>query len=423
MAAAESAKDALILIRGRLCDPKFVFRCFSSDPESNYSKLKFILSNAVTETCSNSVLLLGPRGCGKAAVLELVLDDLKTEHPDLVSVVRLNGMLHSNDRTALKEISRQLCLEHQLAFSKMASFDDNSEFLIMMLRECALSHKAIVFILDEFDCFAQGKQQILYSLLDSIQVVRSQAVIIGLSCRLDADQQLEKRVRSRFSHRKLLFFPPSRADLLRLCKYILSLPTDSSFSNIHFASEFNKKLHKILENESFAGILDSIADASIPSFSSLLHFLFRAVSDMDLGKGYLTFESFQNSGSSHQKQPKMDCLQDASILELYVLVCMNRLESKGSESYNFNSIMKEYKSLHVAHQTCDYYAPQVCLRAFEHLIECQLIGFTDNRGRTLSTEFRPVKLLVSPDELYHGLEMNRNCPTILQKLFNRETFK
>lgn len=66
---------------------------------------------------------------------------------------------------------------------------------------------------------------------------------------------------------------------------------------------------------------------------------------------------------------------------------MNRLESKGSESYNFNSIMKglivyhtflivynqlmvlnelifiaEYKSLHVAHQTCDYYAPQVCLR-------------------------------------------------------------
>ncbi|KAF3795008.1 Origin of replication complex subunit 4 [Nymphaea thermarum] len=365
MATADSAKDALILIRRRLCDPKFIFKCFSSDPDSNYSKLKFVLSNAVTEACSNSVLLLGPRGCGKAAVLDLVLDDLRTEHPDLVSVVRLNGMLHSNDRSALKEISRQLCVEHQLAFSKMASFDDNSEFLITMLRECALSHKAIVFILDEFDCFAQGKQRILYSLLDALQTVPSQAVIIGLSCRLDADQQLEKRVRSRFSHRKLLFFPPSRGDLLR----------------------------------------------------------FRAVSDMDLRKGYLTFENFQNSRSSLQRQPKMDTLQDASILELYILVCMNRLESKESESYNFNSIMKEYKSLHVAHQTCDYYAQQVCLRAFEHLIECQLIGFTDNRSRTLSTEFRPVKLLVSPDELHHGLEINRNCPTILQKLFNRETFK
>lgn len=54
---------------------------------------------------------------------------------------------------------------------------------------------------------------------------------------------------------------------------------------------------------------------------------FRAVSDMDLGKGYLMFESFQNSGSSHQKQPKMDCLQgkggptcddQMQILEIYI---------------------------------------------------------------------------------------------------------
>lgn len=31
----------------------------------------------------------------------------------------------------------------------------------------------------------------------------------------DADQLLEKRVKSRFSHRKLLFLPPSEEDIYR----------------------------------------------------------------------------------------------------------------------------------------------------------------------------------------------------------------
>ncbi|PWA50883.1 dynamin central domain-containing protein [Artemisia annua] len=159
-------------------------------------KLKFIVSSSVTEACNNSILLLGPRGCGKIAI-------------------KLNGLLHCDDNCAIKEIARQLCIEHELMFSKMASFDDNSQFMIDMLRECGLAHKTVIFVLDEFDLFAQGKQRLLYSLLDAMQSVSSQAVVIGVSCRLDADQLLEKRVRSRFSHRKLLFLPPQKEDLQR----------------------------------------------------------------------------------------------------------------------------------------------------------------------------------------------------------------
>ncbi|KAG6494083.1 hypothetical protein ZIOFF_049102 [Zingiber officinale] len=40
-------------------------------------------------------------------------------------------------------------------------------------RECGLSHKSIIFILDEFDLFAQGKQRLLYSLLDAMQTMTS----------------------------------------------------------------------------------------------------------------------------------------------------------------------------------------------------------------------------------------------------------
>ncbi|XP_028105934.1 origin of replication complex subunit 4-like isoform X1 [Camellia sinensis] len=121
MGREKRAEEALILLRSRLCNPNFIFTSLSDSPDSNYSKLKFIVSSSVTEACNNSVLLLGPRGCGKIAVLELVIEDLLKEYPDMILVIKLNGLLHSDDNCALKEISRQLCVEHQLLFSKMVT--------------------------------------------------------------------------------------------------------------------------------------------------------------------------------------------------------------------------------------------------------------------------------------------------------------
>ncbi|KAL9453329.1 hypothetical protein AB3S75_009017 [Citrus x aurantiifolia] len=412
--AAEKASN---LLRSRLCDPKFVVKHLSDSPDSNYSKLKFLVSSSVTEAYNNSILLLGPRGSGKIAVLELILTDLLVEYPDTISVIKLNGLLHSDDCCAFKEIARQLCMEHQLLFSKMASFDDNSQFMIEMLRECGLAHKTIIFVLDEFDLFAQGKQRLLYSLLDAMQSVTSQAVVIGVSCRLDADQLLEKRVRSRFSHRKLLFLPPSKEDMQRLLEHILSLPVDSSLPHA-YAVEFNKRIKNILADGRFKEIVNTLVNLD-STVNHLLRFLFLAVSYMDLESGFLSFENFKTALSNSHRQPKLECIKDCSILELYILVCMKRLEVKEQNSYNFNSVMKEYKSIHDSFQTSDYYSRNVCLRAFEHLLQRELLGFTDNRGYSQSVEFRPVKLLISSIELHQGLKSYCSCPVILLKLVER----
>ncbi|KAK6931564.1 Origin recognition complex subunit 4, C-terminal, partial [Dillenia turbinata] len=360
-------EEALILLRTRLCDPHFLFSFSFNSSDSNYSKLKFIISSSVTEACNNSVLLLGLRGCGKIAVLELVLRDLLVDYPDLISVIRLNGLLHSDENGALKEIVRQLCLEHELVLSKV----------------CGLVHKTVIFVPDEFDLFAQGKQRLLYSLLDAMQTVTSQAVIVG-----DADQLLEKRVRSRFSHRKLLFLPPSNEELYKTVEHVLILPTDSSLPH-DYAHEFNRKLHKSFTFNQ--------------TVNTLLKFV--AVSHRDLNFGFLTLDNFKTALSSFQRQPKLECVQDCFVLELYILVCIQRLEIKEQNSYNFNSIMKEYKSIHSSFQTSDHYAQTVCLRlctrllAFEHLQERELICFTDNRSYNQSAEFRPTKILISYHEL------------------------
>ncbi|KAM7518930.1 hypothetical protein LguiB_017892 [Lonicera macranthoides] len=141
---------------------------------------------------------------------------------------------------------------------------------------------------------------------------------------------------------------------------------------------------------------------------------------MDVGSGFISLENFKAALVNIQRQPKLECLKDCSILELYILVCMKRLEVKEQESYNFNSVMKEYKNIHDSFQTSDYYARNVCLRAFEHLLQRELISFADNRGSNQSVEFRPVKLLISSHQLYQGLKSYRACPAILHKLVDHE---
>ncbi|CAD5317809.1 unnamed protein product [Arabidopsis thaliana] len=411
------AEKSLNLIRGRLCDPSYVFRPLSASSDSNYSKLKFIVSTSITEGCNNSMLLLGPRGSGKAAVLDLVVGDLLEQFPDSVSVIRLNGLLHSDDNCAFKEIARQLCMEHHLLFSKMASFDDNSQFIIAMLRACGLAHKTIIFVLDEFDMFAQARiLRLLYSLLDAMQSVTSQAVVVGISSRLDADQLLEKRVRSRFSHRKFLFLPPSREELDGLFVHLLSLPADSGFPS-GYVSRFNDKIKNLTSDTRFKDILKTLFNAN-STVNSFLKFIFCAVSLMNLESGLLSLENFKAALSSMQRQPKLEAVRDCSVLELYLLVCMRRLEVKEQSSYNFISVMKEYKAIHDSFHTSDYYAQNVCLRAFEHLRERQVICYAENRGQSQTGEYRLQKLLISASELHQGMRSHACCPAILLKLLD-----
>lgn len=72
------------------------------------------------------------------------------------------------------------------------------------------SPRAIIVIIDEFDLFTEhARQALLYCLLDVVQSVQTGPVestprgvaVIGVTTRVDTLLLLEKRVKSRFSHR------------------------------------------------------------------------------------------------------------------------------------------------------------------------------------------------------------------------------
>lgn len=195
--------------------------------DSQYKQLNSLLKATVASSESNSLLLLGPRGAGKTMLLDVALRDLENEYPSEFHTVRLNGFLQTDDRLALREIWRQLGYSRNLEEAETedigASYADTMASLLSLLShvdEIATDEaddavpssiigqktsKSIVFILDEFDLFTtHPRQTLLYNLFDIAQSRKAPIVVVGCSSRTDVIECLEKRVKSRFSHRWLL---------------------------------------------------------------------------------------------------------------------------------------------------------------------------------------------------------------------------
>ena len=71
-----------------------------------------LLLATVTSGESNSVLVIGPRGTGKTHMVETVIKEARDETGGDFLRVSLNGLTETNDRTALKRITKQLKLDN-----------------------------------------------------------------------------------------------------------------------------------------------------------------------------------------------------------------------------------------------------------------------------------------------------------------------
>eukprot|EP00850_Spirogloea_muscicola_P006485 SM000030S11494 [mRNA] locus=s30:792813:797082:- [translate_table: standard] len=308
---------------------------------------------------------------------------------------------HCSDEALNREIARQLCIDLSLPFSRASSFEDNEQFLQDMLRECANGHRAVIFVLDEFDLFTQGRRQsLLYTILDALQYSYVQAAVVAISCRLDGDQLLEKRVRSRFLHRKLLFLPLTMQDASLLLQEVLTLPEPPAFSDNNYAVHFNDMLAELMAVPEMQRLLQAHTSIDL-SVQHVMDLGFRAICDLDHRIGYLTLDNFQAAMVSLCGPPKLLMLRDVSILEMYLLVAMKRLEGRDRDAYNFSMIFAEYEQLSASkHSVADNFSRSVALRAFEHLLERELIAFEDGVASYWDLmEFRPVQLLVSHHEI------------------------
>ncbi|KAL2831911.1 origin recognition complex subunit 4 C-terminus-domain-containing protein [Aspergillus pseudoustus] len=186
--------------------------------EDEYHKVHQLLEQTITVGEGNSLLLLGSRGSGKTAIIETVVSSLAKEHKNDFHVVRLNGFLHTDDRLALREVWRQLGRETDTAeeAGKVISYADTMATLLALLShpgelqgsahspDGTTTAKSVIIVLDEFDLFVtHPRQTLLYNLFDIAQARKAPLAVLGVTTKVDVTEMLEKRVKSRFSHRSV----------------------------------------------------------------------------------------------------------------------------------------------------------------------------------------------------------------------------
>jgi origin recognition complex subunit 4 len=103
------------------------------------------------------------------------------------------------------------------------------------------SSTPLVFILDRFDMFAEHTNQILlYNLFDIAQSQQTPICVIGVSGKLDSINMLEKRVKSRFSHRIIDLYPLESLECFHeIAKSALLLQEEENPSDVN-REKYNK---------------------------------------------------------------------------------------------------------------------------------------------------------------------------------------
>lgn len=210
--------------------------------EQEYNKVNHLIEQTVTVGEGNSMLVLGSRGSGKTAIVETIISTLAREHANDFHVVRLNGFLHTDDRLALREMWRQLGRETNTEddAAKVSSYADTMATLLALLshpeelfgasgnKDGVTAAKSIVILLDEFDLFVtHPRQTLLYNLFDIAQARKAPIAVIGLTTKVDVTEMLEKRVKSRFSHRYVYVPLPRTVEIFsNICQASLDLNDD-----------------------------------------------------------------------------------------------------------------------------------------------------------------------------------------------------
>ncbi|KAG7502205.1 origin recognition complex subunit 4 [Solea senegalensis] len=409
----ESITQVQSMLRERLCNQRLPDK--PEGTEAQHKHLLELLRRTAIHGESNSVLIVGPRGAGKTMLLKCVLRDLLEDKEAQKSLlqVHLNGLLQTDDRIALKEITRQLHLENVVGDKVFGSFAENLAFLLEALKKGdRSSSRPVLFILDEFDLFAHHKNQtLLYNLLDVSQSAQAPIAVVGITCRLDVLELLEKRVKSRFSHRQIhLLSSLTFTQYLQRVQSQLSLPQD--FPDVKFAQDWNDSIKTLCEDKSAEEALRRHFNSS-KDFRSLHILLMLCLSRVTVAKPVIKPADLLEASRLCFVDAKANMLHGLSILELCLIIAMKHLNDVyEGEPFNLQMVHNEFKKFLQRKSNSMYNFEQpVIMKAFEHLQQLELIRPVDGSAAKTQKEYQLMRLMLDHSQIMEALQKYPLCPT------------
>ncbi|KZC05831.1 Origin recognition complex subunit 4 [Dufourea novaeangliae] len=347
-----------------------------------------LLKRTVDMGESNSALLIGPRGSGKTTLMNSVLKELSSikSFKENALIVNLHGLVHTDDRLALKDATRQMQLEN------------------------AVGEKV-------FGTFAENLAPIC---------------VIGMTCRLDVIELLEKRVKSRFSHRQIFLFPgdtssseqPTTAfdDRLELFQHLLSLPDDENVNRIEqqyddctidpqFGSMWNEYIKSLVSNATMVNLLKRMYQMDV-SERSFRNFLAVAVSTLSEKHQRLEVNDFVEASKIFAQDDKVLMLEGLSVLEMCLIIAMkHETEIYDGEPLNFEAVYNRYFKFVNQNSSIQSVQRPVIMKAFEHIKNLEILMPVSGMNSKVEKEYQYYKFLLTPQQVMDAVKNYPGLPT------------
>lgn len=317
-------------------------------------------------------------------------------------------------------------LEKEATGRIFSSFSENLAFLLSCLKTgngvtkflfaqltvdwfLGKNTQRLIFIVEEFDLFcAHHNQTLLYNLFDVSQSAQTPICVLGISSRLDVIELLEKRVKSRFSHRQIFLLPDSENfdERIELFKELLRLPSaqeSSSFAKInlnlskkvskefnlpilkrffdpsafHFTKkaikEWNESINQLAKNHKVRSSLENMFEHDL-SISSFKIFLFQLISNLSDNHPFIKEKDIVNLAEQLLfDKDKVKLMTGLSVLQICLLIAIkHHCEIYDNDPFNFEMILTRYNKFAYKSSTMQNIDREVVLKGFENLKVCKL---------------------------------------------------
>ncbi|NWI69970.1 ORC4 protein, partial [Todus mexicanus] len=270
----------------------------------------------------------------------------------------------------------------------------------------------VLFILDEFDLFVHHKNQtLLYNLFDVSQSAQTPVTVIGLTCRQDILELLEKRVKSRFSHRQIYLM--NTFDFKQYVKIFKEqLYIRSKFPDESFAQKWNVNVQSLAEDKTVQDVLQNLFHYT-KDVRSLNVLLMLALSNVTAHHPLITAADLQEASRQYRTDSKANIVHGLSVLEICLVIAMKHLNDVyEGEPFNFQMVYNEFQKFvqRKAHCMHNFEKP-VVMKAFEHLLQLELVKPLERPSARAQKEYLLMKLLLDNNQIMDALQAYPNCPT------------
>lgn len=382
------------------------------------------LTNLITRVVqfgeSDSALICGPPGSGKTKLVSTVLKELQGNHDFFL--VKLNGLIHTDDNLALKEIVQTLNADESIVEEASGSFAGNlTAILETLINDSSTVDRPIVFILEEFQLFcSHRKQTLLYTLMDASQSTKVPVCVIGVTSCFEVTQLLEKRVKSRFSHNQIFLYPPNDFNSrLELFKHFVTFKDedvdvdvdDLSISPGVYSFLWQQEVQKVIDNPKVIEVLKRQfgVDKNEQTFRNTM---LMVISEIDLERNqFLSADLIIRIFNDTFRDFTVFALRGLSVLELCLVIAMNHQTNQyDDEPFNFGMVYRRYQKFTNECSVLVQSSRAVLLKAFQKLINLELISPVNIHSKEVLKDFNLYRFNVTNEQVQEAV---KNFPDLM----------